>query len=38
METHDIVEKPSRSRATKFPPIVIGRNKEIREMRLQTAG
>lgn len=38
METHYIVEKPSHSRATKFPPIVTGGNKEIREMRFQTAG
>lgn len=38
MERHYIVERPSRSRATKFPPIVIGGNKEIREERLQTAG
>lgn len=38
METHYIVEKHSRSLATKFPPIVIGGNKEIHEMQLQTAG
>lgn len=38
METHYRVEKPSRSRATKFPSIVIGGNKEIRKMGLQTAG
>lgn len=38
MEIHYIVEKHSRSRATKFPPIVIGGNKEICEMQFQTAG
>lgn len=38
METHYRVEKPSRSHATKFPPIVIGGNKDIHEMGLQTAG
>lgn len=38
MEMHYIVEKHSRSRATKFPPIVIGGNKEICEMQFQTAG
>lgn len=38
MEMHCIVEKHSRSRATKFPPIVIGGNKEICEMQFQTAG
>lgn len=38
MEMHFIVEKHSRSRATKFPPIVIGDNNEICEMQFQTAG
>lgn len=38
MEMHYVVEKHSRSHATKFPPIVIGGNKEICEMQFQTVG
>lgn len=38
MEIYYIVEKHCHSRATKFPPIVIGGNKDIGEMQLQTAG